>query len=211
MSDRRAVATCFACVVACAGVLFSVITVAHPQTSRTGADESILEAVVLLFHGRYGEQPYRLVDTSSGAVGVEEIGDRSLRFVVRPVAGTSCVFRATFETVSGLNIEQIDFAKFDGSHQIEEACGEKGTPLESSCTAGLRFGQQPGSFCQYIFNSGNVSLENPSFPEGACRYLGYGLRERADLLKYAAAFDSVYKRCTTSIEPQARPERQPDK
>ena len=192
-----------ACLAAGVGALFFTIPVAHTQT---GADQAILEALALLFHGSYGEQPYQLTYTSSGTATVEETGGRSLRFVVRPVAGTSCVFLATFETPSGLNIEQLDFTKFDGSHQIIDTCGEKGTPLEKSCYAGLRFGQQPSSFCQYVFDAGDVSLQNLSFPEGACRrYFAYGARRRSELPKYVTAFDTAYMRCVASTAHEAKP------
>jgi len=205
-------ATVAARMAASAGALLSAVTIAHAQTDQTSVDQAILESVALLVHAQYGDDPYQFIYTPSGTAIVQETGRRALRFVVRPVAGSSCVFRATSETRSGLNIEQFDFAKFDGSHQIVRACGQKGTLFESSCSTGLSFKQQPGSFCQYIFNSGVVSLENLSFPDGACRYLAYGGRRETDVPKYVAAFDSVYRRCAASVDREAKPpEPQPDK
>jgi hypothetical protein len=196
---------------ASAGALLFAVA-AHAQTDRTSVDQAILESVALLVHAQYGDDSYQFIYTPSGTAIVQETGRRALRFVVRPVAESSCVFRATSETQSGVNIEQFDFAKFDGSHQIIRACGQKGTLFESSCSIGLSFRQQPGSFCQYLFNSGVVSLENLSFPDGACRYLAYGYRREADVLKYAAAFDRVYRRCAASIDRKANPpEPQPEK
>jgi hypothetical protein len=196
---------------ASAGALLCTVA-AHAQTDRTSVDPAILESFALLVHAQYGDDPYQFIYTPSGTAIVQETGRRALRFVVRSVAGSSCVFRATSETQSGLNIEQFDFAKFDGSHQIVRACGQKGTLFESSCSTGLSFKQQPGSFCQYIFNSGVVSLENLSFPDGACRYLAYGSRRETDVPKYVAAFDSVYRQCAASIDRTAKPpEPQPEK
>jgi hypothetical protein len=196
---------------ACAGALLSAVIPAHPQTDGTSVDQAVLQAVALLVHALYDDEPYEFIYTSSETAIVQETGRSSLRFVVRPVVGSSCLFRATSEQRSCLNIVQPDFAKF-GGHQIVKACGQKGTVFESSCSAGLVFKQQAGSFCQYIFNSGNVSLENLTFPEEACRYLAYGNRREDDIPKYVAAFNSVYKRCATSIDPKAKPpERQPDK
>src|SRR5664279_529226 len=138
-------ATVTARIAASAGALLSGVTIAHAQTDRASVDQAILESVALLVHAQYGDEPYQFIYTPSGTAIVQDTGRRALRFVVRPVVGSSCMFRATSETQSGLNIEQLDFAKFDGSHQIIRACGQKGTLFESSCSTGLSFKQQPGS------------------------------------------------------------------
>ena len=196
---------------ASAGALLSSVA-GHAQTDRTSVDTAILESVALLVHAQYGDDPYQIIYTLSGTAVVQETGRRALRFVVRPVAGSRCVFRATSETQIGLNIEQLDFAKFDGSHKIVKACGQKGTLFEGTCSTGLSFKQQPGSFCQYTFNSAVVSLQNLSFPDGACRYLAYRPRRETDVPKYIAAFDSVYRQCAASIDHTAKPpEPQPEK
>jgi signal transduction histidine kinase len=89
--DARTVEKCCAFLAACAGALLSAVTTAHPQTDGTSVDQAVLQAVALLVHARYGDEPYEFIYTSSGTAIVQETGRSSLRFVVRRVAGSSCV------------------------------------------------------------------------------------------------------------------------
>jgi hypothetical protein len=194
---RRAAIVILAAAILIVGAAISSIV--RAEIDEPNDDQTVMQAAALLFHGQYGEQPYKLTYTTSGALVVEETGRRVLRFVVRRVPGKRCVFQATHDN-SGLNIEQLDFTKFDGSRRLVEACGEKGTVLENICTVSLHFDLRPGGFCQYQFSSGEINQENVPFPAGACRSFGYGAREKASYGKYMDAFDRIYKQCAASSE-----------
>lgn len=164
--------------------------------SQQADEETTLHAVALLFHGAYGERPYNVKSTSAGTLALEDVGGGPVRFVVRAVPGKRCVFVATHNDRDGLNIEQLDFTRFDGSHQIQESCGPKGTILERECNASLYFRSEQG-YCQYGFSSDRqIDLANVPFPETACRRpLGYGARNKDLYAKYVVAFDYVFKQC----------------
>jgi hypothetical protein len=196
--------------VLCIVGVFCFNLIAKAEVKYTDNRE-VLEAVALLFHGRYGEEPYELKYMGDGTVALEEIGRRKFRFVVRAASGGICLFRATSEIQAGLNIEQLDFSKFNGNYEITEACGEKGTSEEKLCHAGLRFKQESHAFCQYVFNPADVNLTDLSFPDRACRPFAYGLRQKADYVKYVAAFREVYGRCAASADPKTPRSAEPRK
>jgi hypothetical protein len=181
-------------------VLVSAFCIINSAIAQQIDEQTTMHAVALLFHGRYGEQPYTLTAIADGALALKGIAGGPVRFVVRAVPGRRCVFVATHDDKDGLNVEQIDFAKFDGTHQVREACGQKGTILESECNASLYFKSEQG-FCQYSFASDRqIDLANVPFPEVACRPLAYGTRKREYYAKYVVAFDYVFKQCAPSVE-----------
>jgi len=184
----------------CIAALLCAASIAYSAIAQQADDQITMHAVALLFHGRYGERPYNLTSTTGGALALEEVGGGPVRFVVRRVPGRRCVFVATHDDKDGLNIEQLDFTRFYGSHQLRQACGPKGTLLENECGASLHFGSEQG-FCQYGFSSNRqIDLANVPFPDVACRPLGYGGRKKELYAKYVVAFDYVYEQCASSTE-----------
>jgi hypothetical protein len=172
----------------------------HSEIAQQADDQTTMHAVALLFHGGYGERPYNVKSTGAGTLALEEVGGGRIRFVVRAVPGKRCIFITTHDHRDGLNIEQLDFTRFDGTHQLRESCGPKGTILERECNASLYFKSEQG-YCQYVFSSDRqVDLGNVPFPEAACRPLGYGARNKDSYAKYVVAFDYVFKQCAVALE-----------
>jgi hypothetical protein len=176
-------------------VAMFLIATAHSQPGEPADDYATMQSVALLFHGPYSERPYTLTATTGGALALEEVGGGPVRFVLRRVPGKRCVFLATHDDHGGLNVEQLDFEKFDGSHQLWEACGAKGTILERMCSYSLHFKSSPRGFCQYGFSNPQFDLVDIPFPDEACRPFGMGGREKQFYAKYRKAFDLVFQQC----------------
>jgi hypothetical protein len=62
-------------------VAIFVISPLHCDPGLAVEEIKTMDAVALLFHGKYGEQPYKLSTTADGGLALEEIGPRSFRFV----------------------------------------------------------------------------------------------------------------------------------
>jgi hypothetical protein len=165
-------------------------------------DRTTMRAVALLFHGRYSDRLYTLAEAAMGGLAVEDVAG-PVRFVVRRVPGKRCVFVATHDDKDGLNIEQLDFTKFDGRHQIREACSPKESPFRGfGCSAALHFNSEKG-YCQYGFSSnrGMIDLADIPFPDGTCRSFAIGGREKKQLYaKFVDAFEYVYRQCKPYAE-----------
>jgi len=186
LSERTMLAICG---VACG------FSVARSEPGESPDDLAMMPAVALLFHGPYNERPYKLASTSSGALTLEEFGDRPIRFSVRRVSGKQCVFLATQERNASLDVEQLDFTKFDGTYQFWEACGSVGAASEKNCTYSLHFNSRTGGYCQYAFQNPQFDLGDIQFPAEACRPFGLGGRGKEFYSKYVTAFEYIHKRC----------------
>ena len=62
---------------ACAGALLSAVIPAHPQTDGMSVDQAVLQAVALLVHALYDDEPYEFIYTSSGTAIVAVKKERS--------------------------------------------------------------------------------------------------------------------------------------
>jgi hypothetical protein len=187
-------------------ITFFATPLIHAENSELGHDLKTMEAVALLFHGKYGEQPYKLSTTADGGLALEETGQRSFRFVLHQVGKKPCVFRTVAEDRSGLNVEQFDFNKFEGGNRFVEACGPKGSVFETNCTYSLLFKSQLG-YCQNIFGNKQIDPESVPFPTGSCRQLAYGGRKKEAYGKYVEAFDYIFKQCAVLQKAPVEPGR----
>ena len=168
----------------------------HAQSGQAKDTSALLPDVALLIHGPLGEDSYKLTRTADDAVTLEELGDRRMRFDIRQSPGRQCVFVSTREAQDGIDVEQLDLTKFDGTYQLWEACGgPAGAPPENRCTYSLHFSSQKQAFCESRFPKLDFDLSKISFSGDACNSYALGAREKKFYTKYVDAYKRVKEQC----------------
>jgi hypothetical protein len=180
-------------------VLLVAIFVASSVHSQPSDDDRvILPDVALLFHGSYGEHSYELESVNDGTATLREMAGGPLHLIIRRLSGERCRFVAAHNIVSGLIVEQLDFAKFDGTYRLFNACNSSESESEQNCTVSLHFNSQPDGYCLTFLKNAPSDLSTISFPGGSCRSFSISGREKKFYAKYADAFERVYKKCEAS-------------
>jgi hypothetical protein len=182
--------------VAALAATICVASMSPAQSGQPMRTAVILPDVALLIRGPSGEYSYKLTSTADDSVTLEEFGGRHMRLEIRQIPDKRCVFVSTSEEKDGVDVEQLDFTKFDGTYQLWEACrGPALAPPENRCTYSLHFSSQKQAFCYSRFQKLDFDLSKIPFPDGACHSYALGAREKKFYTKYIDAYERIKEQC----------------